>query len=170
MLLMGDEKGRSQHGNNNAYCQDNEISWLDWEQDTERNVAFAEFTTRLIELRRRYPMLRQSEFLHGTRALPDGTADITWLRPDGEEMTPPIGTTDSPAASACFWPRRRIVAAASGQCSRRQPSVRRSERPADFTLANARRHGSGSGQPSGSLRGRGRYVLTARSVADPSRR
>jgi glycogen operon protein len=88
MLLMGDEMGRSQHGNNNAYCQDNEISWMDWEQGTERNVAFAEFTTRLVELRRRYPMLRQSQFLHGTRALPAGTADITWLRPDGEEMTP----------------------------------------------------------------------------------
>jgi glycogen operon protein len=88
MVLMGDEMGRSQHGNNNAYCQDNEISWMDWTDSTERNLAFAEFTARLVELRRRYPMLRQSQFLHGTRALSDGTADITWLRPDGIEMTP----------------------------------------------------------------------------------
>ncbi len=69
MLLMGDEMGRTQHGNNNAYCQDNEISWMDWEQGNERNLAFNDFTTRLIELRRRHPILRQSQFLHGTRTL-----------------------------------------------------------------------------------------------------
>lgn len=88
MLLMGDEMGRTQAGNNNAYCQDNEISWMDWEQASARDLDFFDFTTRMIELRRRNPMLRQTCFLHGSRALADGTADITWLRPDGQEMTP----------------------------------------------------------------------------------
>src|SRR6476660_5877922 len=62
MLLGGDEFGRSQQGNNNAYCQDNEISWVDWDHD-ERAQALTRFVERLIALRRQYPVLRQSRFL-----------------------------------------------------------------------------------------------------------
>ena len=85
MLLMGDEVGHRQQGNNNAYCQDNELSWLDW-QNTAEDDAFCTYTAGLLRLRKRLPLLRQPDFLHGERALRDGTRNITWLRPDGKEM------------------------------------------------------------------------------------
>jgi isoamylase len=89
MILMGDELGRSQRGNNNAYCQDNEISWLDWGASESKEGALLAFTAGLIRLRRRYPLLRpRTRFLHGERALRDGTRNVTWLRPDGEKMRP----------------------------------------------------------------------------------
>jgi glycogen operon protein len=89
MLLMGDELGRSQGGNNNAYCQDNEISWLDWSSVESGERSLLDFTAGLIALRRRHPLLRPSNgFLHGERALRDGTRNVTWLRPDGEKMQP----------------------------------------------------------------------------------
>jgi isoamylase len=86
MLLMGDEIGRSQQGNNNAYCQDNELSWLDWDNIGEDDQAFYAFTAGLIALRKRLPLLRQADFLHGEPVLRDGTKNVTWLRPDGKEM------------------------------------------------------------------------------------
>ena len=89
MILMGDELGRSQRGNNNAYCQDNEISWLDWNASASKEGSLLVFTAGMIALRRRYPLLRpQHRFLHGERALRDGTRNVTWLRPDGEKMLP----------------------------------------------------------------------------------
>ncbi len=82
MLLAGDESGRTQGGNNNAYCQDNEISWLDWEHTDE---ALAEFTRRLIALRREHPVLRRRRWFQG---LPiRGSVDLGWCRPDGGEMS-----------------------------------------------------------------------------------
>jgi glycogen operon protein len=86
MVLMGDEIGRSQQGNNNAYCQDNELSWMDWRTIGEDDEAFFAFTSGLIALRQRLPLLRQHEFLHGEPVLRDGTRNVTWLRPDGKEM------------------------------------------------------------------------------------
>ncbi len=86
MMLMGDEVGRSQQGNNNAYCQDNEISWLDWEGIDSTDKDFLAFTSGLIRLRARCPLLRQPDFLHGEPVMADGTKDVTWLRPDGAEM------------------------------------------------------------------------------------
>jgi glycogen operon protein len=88
MILMGDEMGRSQRGNNNAYCQDNELSWIDWNSIGERDEAFLSFTRELIGLRRRVPLLRQSHFLHGAEISPDGTKNVKWLKPDGGEMGP----------------------------------------------------------------------------------
>jgi glycogen operon protein len=88
MILMGDEVGRSQRGNNNAYCQDNEISWLDWSAIGERDEAFFAFTRELIRLRKRLGLLHQSHFLHGEDVGDDGTKNVLWLRPDGAEMTP----------------------------------------------------------------------------------
>ena len=82
MLLGGDEIGRTQHGNNNAYCQDNEISWYDWDNTDEELLAF---TTKLIALRRRHPVFCRRRWFQG-RPL-RGTADILWLRPDGTEMS-----------------------------------------------------------------------------------
>ena len=88
MILMGDEIGRTQRGNNNAYCQDNEISWVDWSSIGERNEALLDFTRRLVGLRKRLHLLRQTRFLHGELMSDEGTKNVTWLRPDGKEMKP----------------------------------------------------------------------------------
>jgi isoamylase len=85
MLLAGDEFGRSQQGNNNAYCQDNEISWVDWEHD-ERAQALTRFVRRLAHLRDLYPVLRQSRFLTGAWNEQLEIKDCTWLTPANEEM------------------------------------------------------------------------------------
>jgi isoamylase len=85
MLLMGDEIGRSQGGNNNGYCQDNEMNWLAWDNIGERDEAFLEFTRSLIAIRTSRPLLRQTRYLHGSESK-NGTKDIAWLRPDGAEM------------------------------------------------------------------------------------
>ncbi len=84
MLLAGDELGRSQRGNNNAYCQDNEISWLDWEHPDE---AFLGFVKVLVDLRRRHPVFRRQRWFGSGPIGRSGITDIAWLRPDGVEMT-----------------------------------------------------------------------------------
>jgi glycogen operon protein len=87
MLLGGDEMERTQRGNNNAYCQDNEISWFDWRLD-DRRRSLIDFTRRLIQLRRRHPVLQRRRFLVGDYIWGSSFKDVAWLRPDGEEMTP----------------------------------------------------------------------------------
>ena len=84
MLLAGDELGRSQGGNNNAYCQDNEVSWVDWES-AEQSVDLLEFTSALIALRREHPVFRRRRFFSGEPSA--GQRDISWLTPGGQEMT-----------------------------------------------------------------------------------
>ena len=86
MLTAGDEMGRTQRGNNNAYCQDNEISWLDWGIAPERS-RLLEFVRRLIGLRRRHPVFRRRHFFQGRPIRGSGVKDIMWLKPDGGEMT-----------------------------------------------------------------------------------
>jgi isoamylase len=86
MLCGGDEIGRTQHGNNNAYCQDNEISWYDWELD-ERGRALYAFVQRLIGLRRTQPVLHRRRFFQGRRIRGSEIKDIAWFRPDGREMS-----------------------------------------------------------------------------------
>ncbi len=85
MICGGDEMGRTQQGNNNAYCQDNEISWHDWQLDGRRKTLMA-FTRFLIRLRRHHPVLRRRLFFYG-RAIYSDVKDLTWFRPDGREMT-----------------------------------------------------------------------------------
>ncbi|MDX6233611.1 MAG: isoamylase [Nocardioidaceae bacterium] len=84
MLLGGDEIGRTQHGNNNAYCQDNEVSWFDWSEEAVDADLLA-FTTNLIQLRRDHPNFRRRRWFQG-RAIRGGV-DIAWFTPDGSEMT-----------------------------------------------------------------------------------
>jgi isoamylase len=84
LLLGGDESGRSQRGNNNGYCQDNDLSWLDW-QPTPEGQRLQAFTEHLLALRRALPSLRRPRFFTG-RPGPDGEKDITWRLPDGSEM------------------------------------------------------------------------------------
>jgi len=86
MLCGGDEIGRTQGGNNNAYCQDNEISWYDWDLD-ERRQALLRFTCRLIQFRRQHPNLRRHKFFQGRPIRGSGIKDIVWLRADGTEMS-----------------------------------------------------------------------------------
>jgi glycogen operon protein len=86
MLLAGDELGHTQNGNNNAYCQDNEMSWVDWGIEEGAPARLLDFTRRMIALRRRHPIFRRSDFFRGPESEP--TPDIIWLKPDGVEMTP----------------------------------------------------------------------------------
>ena len=86
MLLGGDEFGRTQHGNNNAWCQDSEISWYSWQQTPEAD-AMRRFTQRLIRLRREHPVFRRQTFLHGRQLKGSGLADVWWFRTDGRKMT-----------------------------------------------------------------------------------
>ena len=86
MVLAGDEIGRTQHGNNNAYCQDNELSWIDWEQDERARLQLA-FTKRLIALRHAHPVFRRPTFLTGVEHEDSGAPDVWWFRPDGRAMT-----------------------------------------------------------------------------------
>src|SRR5690606_18472135 len=86
MLLMGDEIGRSQNGNNNAYCQDDRINWLDLGTLGQRDSEFLEFVRRLVSIRRSHSVLRAGRFKHG-QSTPGGDPDVQWLRPDGEVMS-----------------------------------------------------------------------------------
>ena len=96
MICGGDEIGHTQNGNNNAYAQDNPISWIDWNLD-DRKKAFLRFTRTLISLRRSHPNFRRRKFYQDRQISPSKTGtqhvdgldvkDITWFRPDGHEMT-----------------------------------------------------------------------------------
>ena len=85
MLLSGDEIGRTQKGNNNAYCQDNEISWVDWKLDKPRRELL-EFTRCVIRLLNQHPVLRRRHFFQGRRIRGSEVKDLVWFRPDGKEM------------------------------------------------------------------------------------
>jgi isoamylase len=84
MLVGGDELGRTQGGNNNAWCQDNETSWFDWEHVDE---PLYEFTRRLIRMRREHPVFRRPRFLTGRGRPGADLPDVWWMRPDGRRMT-----------------------------------------------------------------------------------
>lgn len=85
MILAGDEIGRTQHGNNNAYCQDNEISWIDWDLDQSK-LELLSFTKKLIGILHRHPVLHRRHFFQGRKILGSEVKDLTWFRPDGKEM------------------------------------------------------------------------------------
>jgi isoamylase len=85
MLVAGDELGRTQLGNNNAYCQDNEISWVDWELDEQR-ASLLDFTRAIVALRREHPVFRRRRFFQGQAIHGSGVKDIGWFTPDGTEM------------------------------------------------------------------------------------
>ncbi len=84
MLTAGDEFGRTQGGNNNAYCQDNDVSWVDWDGV---DMSLLEFSRAVIRLRRAHPVFRRAQFFHGESIRGSQLTDIGWFRPDGREMT-----------------------------------------------------------------------------------
>jgi len=95
MLLAGDELGRTQHGNNNAWCQDSELSWVDWSLGEEQQSLLG-FTRRLLALRKAHIVFRRPRFLDG-QAAPSELPDSWWFRPDGRRMT--RGDWETPGAS-----------------------------------------------------------------------
>jgi glycogen operon protein len=86
MITMGDELGRTQGGNNNAYCQDNETSWVDWELEPWQRELF-DFTAGVIAMRRTHQVFSRKYFFEGTAPDPDRPKDLAWLRGDGHELT-----------------------------------------------------------------------------------
>jgi len=86
MIVAGDEMGRTQQGNNNAYCQDNELSWVDWKLDARREKLL-EFTRKLIHFRHRQPVLQRRRYFKGTHLWDSEHKDLAWFRPDGTEMS-----------------------------------------------------------------------------------
>ena len=86
MLWAGDEIGRTQRGNNNAYCQDNEISWMDWKLERSKRDLL-DFTQLLIQLFHQHPVLRRRVFFQGRRIRGSEVKDLAWFKPDGKEMT-----------------------------------------------------------------------------------
>ena len=86
MLLAGDELGHTQEGNNNTYCQDNELTWLDWEL-TDEQRAFAEFVRTVVQIQHTQPVFQRRKFFQGRPIRGEGILDISWFDPSGEEMT-----------------------------------------------------------------------------------
>ena len=86
MLLAGDEFGNTQLGNNNAYCQDNDISWLPWHEIDRDGTRLIEFVERVIALRKAHPVFRRTRFFRGAVTDNEGLKDITWIRHDSAEM------------------------------------------------------------------------------------
>jgi glycogen operon protein len=86
MILGGDEMGRTQQGNNNAYCQDSELSWVDWKLGPDAQNLI-DFTHRLVALRNGHPLFRRRTFFHGRSIVAADAKDIAWLNPDGQEIT-----------------------------------------------------------------------------------
>jgi len=84
MLLAGDELSRTQKGNNNAYCQDNEVSWIDW---ARADKDLLEFTKKLVWLRKNHPVFCRRRWFQGRRIHGAGVEDIAWFQPDGKEMS-----------------------------------------------------------------------------------
>ncbi|TCC52300.1 glycogen debranching enzyme GlgX [Kribbella capetownensis] len=100
MIAHGDELGRTQRGNNNVYCQDNEIAWVDWElSDPQKDLL--EFTSLLVKLRNNHPVLRRRRFFHGDTGV-DGLGDLVWFTPMGTEMQNGDWQRDDARAIAVF--------------------------------------------------------------------
>ena len=107
MISHGDELGRSQGGNNNVYCHDSELSWIDWPRVREHEVL-TEFTARLAQLRRDHPVFRRQRFFQGRPIHGSSIDDIAWLRPDSRHMTDEDWTSGRPPSIAIFLNGRGI--------------------------------------------------------------
>ena len=179
MLCGGDEIGRTQEGNNNAYCQDNDISWFDWKLDhTQRHLL--EFTQRLIAFRKRHPVLRRRRFFQGRRIRGSQVKDISWLKQDGKEMTDDDWNAGYSKSLAL-----RLAGDAMAETDEKGRAIvddtlliliNAHHAPLAFTLPAHRREvrwqpildtsvSAGSEKLVTNLKGGGRYELEARSIA-----
>ncbi len=132
MLLAGDEFGRTQEGNNNAYCQDNEISWLDWPAARKPAAeALSQFTARLITLRKRHRLMRAGKFLYGREELAPGVRDIDWFDERGQPLSP--GDWNNPEGKALAM--RRAEPMDLGQVRLLALLLNASAEPLSFNLA-----------------------------------
>jgi isoamylase len=107
MLSHGDELGRTQHGNNNVYCQDNELSWVDWDGARD-NDPLTRFATQLIRLRAEHPLFRRRRFFGGRPIGDAGARDVDWFRRDGTPMTDNDWTSDAAQTLTVFLNGRGI--------------------------------------------------------------
>ena len=158
LLLAGDEFGRTQRGNNNAYCQDNEISWIDWNGRGPDDLALTEFVKLLLRMRRDHPAFRRDAFFTGA-PLHDGHGkDIAWLTPAGTDMTQADWHAGGQAIGV-FFGRRPLFAmllnAGDSAVTFTLPDAQR----VDWGLVLATTERSATGDPDGT------YTLAARSVA-----
>jgi isoamylase len=108
LLLAGDEHGRTQRGNNNAYCQDNEISWVDWSGTNPRDLALAEFVKTMLRTRHEHPAFKRDVFFRGAPVDASGRKDIAWMKPDGHEMSPDDWTHER-RTIGCFFGARPML-------------------------------------------------------------
>jgi glycogen operon protein len=107
MLVAGDEIGRTQKGNNNAYCQDNEISWLDWNNMDHELLAFVK---RLIQLRKEHPIFCRTRWFKGEKLKGGAVEDIAWFLPEGTQMTDENWNHDFAKSLAVFMNGKAINA------------------------------------------------------------
>ena len=136
LILAGDEAGNSQGGNNNAYCQDDEIGWVNW-SGLGNDDDMTEFVGGLTRLRQRFPQLRSRHWLEGRKA--DGTHDIQWLRPDGAEMKDEDWKFPEGRFLAYVLAARRTAASRCSSCSTRLRKASRSRcRPGRTSHAGRR--------------------------------
>ena len=131
MLLAGDEFGRTQQGNNNAYCQDNEVNWIDWAQArSQAGEALTAFTARLIALRRQYPVLHSRNFLYGQEEVAPGLLDVSWFDERGQVLS--MDDWGNPQGRALVM--RRAEACRDGSIQVLTMLMNASEYALDFTL------------------------------------
>ena len=159
MLLGGDEIGRTQRGNNNAYGQDNEISWFDWEA---ADGELLEFAARLVRIRREHPVFRRRRFFQGCPVRGSAECDLVWLRPDGREMDEEDWGTGFARSLAVFLN--------GGQIPGRGPRGERIEDASFLLLFNAHDGPVGFRMPEASWSGRWVEVLdTAKPLPEEGR-
>src|ERR1041385_3884937 len=108
MLVAGDELGKTQNGNNNAYCQDNEISWINWDLQPHDRELLA-FLQRMIMLRKQHPVFRRRSFFQGRPIKGAGIKDILWLTPDGGEITDEVWQESSARCLGMFLSGQGIL-------------------------------------------------------------
>ncbi|HEY4135120.1 MAG TPA: glycogen debranching protein GlgX [Alphaproteobacteria bacterium] len=131
MMVAGDEFGRTQQGNNNAYCQDNEISWLDWTlADRPEGSALTDFVARLSKLRRDYAVLHSAKYLHGQESPLENVADIDWFGMNGEALEQQ--DWENPIEKTLAM--RRAMRRDDGQIEVLLLLLNAAETPLDFTL------------------------------------
>ncbi|MES1247268.1 MAG: glycogen debranching enzyme, partial [Actinomycetota bacterium] len=172
MLLGGDEFGRTQRGNNNAWCQDNELSWFRWD---EADTELVDFVKHVIRLRREHPVFRRQQFLTGREVKGSGLPDVWWFRPDGRRMTQKDWNNANAHSLGVFLNGDEIPSRTRTGEEIRDDSFlllfNAFGEPIEFTLPT-RRFGlhwevelaTGEGAPQGSVGARSEVVVDGRSI------